>query len=87
MDAGGDAGEEGEVLRKALIVFSRVPVPGATKTRLQKNFTGEECAELHRAILMDLKPLTDGEDWELRVLYPCRRRSGDAETAAGGGRV
>ena len=56
-------------MRKALIVFSRVPVPGATKTRLQKNFTGEECAELHRAILMDLKPLTDGEDWDSFVYY------------------
>ncbi|MFZ3062407.1 MAG: hypothetical protein WA148_01530, partial [Actinomycetota bacterium] len=37
----------------AIIVMTRVPIPGATKTRLQVSLTPEECAELHVAFLLD----------------------------------
>lgn len=39
---------------RALILMTRVPVPGRTKTRLMKILSGEECAELHKSFLMDL---------------------------------
>lgn len=39
---------------KALILMTRVPVPGRTKTRLMKILSGEECAKLHKYFLLDL---------------------------------
>lgn len=39
----------------AVILFTRAPIPGQTKTRLQKLLTPEECAQLHICFLMDLK--------------------------------
>lgn len=38
----------------ALIIMTRIPIPGMTKTRLMKILTGEECAELHKCFLLDL---------------------------------
>jgi len=38
----------------ALIIMTRVPIAGMTKTRLMKILTGEECAEIHRCFLLDL---------------------------------
>lgn len=38
----------------ALILMTRVPLPGQTKTRLMDIMTGEECARLHRCFLKDL---------------------------------
>jgi rSAM/selenodomain-associated transferase 1 len=39
----------------AVILFTRAPIPGQTKTRLQKLLTPEECAQMHICFLMDLK--------------------------------
>lgn len=39
---------------KALILMTRIPIPGKTKTRLMDIFTGERCAELHECFLLDL---------------------------------
>lgn len=39
---------------KALILMTRVPVPGKTKTRLMKILSGEQCAEIHKAFLKDI---------------------------------
>ena len=39
----------------AVILFTRAPIPGQTKKRLQKLLTPEECAQLHICFLMDLK--------------------------------
>lgn len=39
---------------KALILMTRVPVPGCTKTRLMEILSGDECAELHKCFLLDL---------------------------------
>jgi rSAM/selenodomain-associated transferase 1 len=41
-------------MMKALILMTRVPIPGKTKTRLMKILSGEECAKLHRCFLLDL---------------------------------
>lgn len=40
--------------RRALILFTRVPEPGKTKTRLQPTLSAEECVKLHTAILKDV---------------------------------
>jgi len=41
-------------LRAALVLMSKAPIPGKTKTRLQSHLKPEECAELHRAFLKDI---------------------------------
>ena len=38
-----------------LILFTRLPAAGRTKTRLMPYFSGEQCRELHIAMLKDLK--------------------------------
>ncbi len=38
----------------ALILMTRIPIPGKTKTRLINIFTREECAQLHKCFLLDL---------------------------------
>lgn len=37
-----------------VILMSRVPVPGCTKTRLQSHLSGEECGLLHEAFIKDM---------------------------------
>ncbi|MBS4538040.1 TIGR04282 family arsenosugar biosynthesis glycosyltransferase [Clostridium sp. D2Q-11] len=44
---------------KALILMTRIPIPGKTKTRLMSILSADECAALHRAFLMDLFLLFD----------------------------
>ena len=46
--------------RPALIIFSKVPLPGRTKSRLQEELTAEEAALFHRACLLDLNNLALG---------------------------
>lgn len=38
----------------ALILMTRIPIPGKTKTRLMEILTPEECAQLHRCFLIDI---------------------------------
>ncbi|MEI6857792.1 TIGR04282 family arsenosugar biosynthesis glycosyltransferase [Psychrilyobacter sp.] len=38
----------------AVVIMSRIPVPGKTKTRLEGFLTSKECADLHRAFLKDI---------------------------------
>lgn len=38
----------------ALIMMTRVPIPGQTKTRLMDIMSGSECADLHNAFLRDI---------------------------------
>lgn len=40
--------------QEAIILFTRVPYPGATKTRLMPVYSGRECAELHTCFLRDI---------------------------------
>lgn len=40
--------------KKALIIFTRVPEPGKTKTRLMPYFTPKQCAKLHTCFLKDI---------------------------------
>lgn len=45
---------------KAIILMTRIPTPGKTKTRLMEVLSAEECAEIHRCFLKDIfKELSD----------------------------
>ncbi|WP_050607054.1 TIGR04282 family arsenosugar biosynthesis glycosyltransferase [Clostridium niameyense] len=43
----------------ALIIMTRIPVAGKTKTRLMKILTGEQCASIHKSFLMDILNTTN----------------------------
>lgn len=55
--------------KKAIIIFTRIPVPGHTKTRMMPYCTAEECAELHRCFLRDIAPLGSALDADVYVYY------------------
>lgn len=56
-------------MRRAMICFTRVPVPGRTKTRLMPLLSGEECAALHTAFLRDIADVCGQLDAHLFVAY------------------
>ena len=41
-------------MQASLVLMSRAPIAGKTKTRLESHLTAEECADLHRAFLRDI---------------------------------
>ncbi len=41
-------------MKNALIMMTRVPIPGKTKTRLQTHMTPEQCAMLHTCFIKDI---------------------------------
>jgi rSAM/selenodomain-associated transferase 1 len=41
-------------MKAAVVVMSRIPNPGCTKTRLMTKLSGEDCAAFHRACLCDI---------------------------------
>ena len=56
-------------MRRALICFTRPPIPGRTKTRLMPLLSGEECAALHTAFLRDIAAVCGRVDADLYVAY------------------
>ena len=56
-------------MRRAIICFTRAPIPGQTKTRLMPRLTGEQCAGLHRAFLRDLSRTFAQVDADLYIAY------------------
>ena len=57
-------------MKRALIIFTRVPIPGKTKTRLRQILTPEECAEAHSAFLRDqIDACTRPDRWDLTVFF------------------
>lgn len=50
------------MMNKAVILFTRVPIAGQTKTRLQPFLSADQCAQLHKAFLKDIYA-------ELRLLH------------------
>lgn len=56
-------------MKKAIICFTRVPVPGKTKTRLIPLLGGEHCAELHTAFLRDIARECAAVDAEIFVAH------------------
>ena len=56
-------------MKNAVILFTRVPRPGATKTRLLPVLSPEQCAGLHWAFLKDLARVYEGLEADLFVAY------------------
>ncbi len=56
-------------MREAIIVFTRVPIPGKTKTRLEKMITKEECANIHINFLKDIKNICDILKRDIFIFY------------------
>lgn len=73
--------------KEAIILFTRIPLPGQTKTRLMPTYTPEECAQIHSCFLRDqvaccqsagrdlfLCYAPQGELDELYQIYPQKNR-------------
>lgn len=56
-------------MNNALILFTRVPIPGATKTRLIPFLTGEECAQVHSCFVKDIYEKAKTIQADLFVFY------------------
>ena len=57
---------------KALIIFTRVPIPGQTKTRLMPFLTAQECVDLHTCFLNDILRKVGELDASLFLFYTPR---------------
>lgn len=55
--------------RNALIVFTREPEPGLTKTRLMPYYTPDQCTEIHRCMLRDISRQTKMTDADIIVSH------------------
>ena len=55
-------------MNQALILFTRVPLAGKTKTRLQQALTPDQCARAQKAFLRDLTGNCRGP-WDMLVFY------------------
>lgn len=55
--------------KRALIIFTRVPVPGQTKTRLLPYFTPKQCAKLHTCFLKDIAKMCGQTDAEIFICH------------------
>lgn len=63
-------------MKNALILMTRVPIPGKTKTRLETHFTPEQCAELHTCFLKDIYKASKAVSADVFVYFtPDRHRS------------
>lgn len=56
-------------MNRALILFTRVPIPGKTKTRLMPFLSGEECAQLHTCFVKDIYEKAKQVEADLFVFY------------------
>ena len=61
-------------MKKAIIVFTRVPFPGQTKTRMMPYLTEKECAQLHGCFLKDIGAECQKVDADLFVYYTDDRK-------------
>lgn len=55
----------------ALILMTRVPIPGRTKTRLMEVLSANECAQIHRCFLLDIFNTFKAvkEDMDIYITY------------------
>ncbi len=56
-------------MREAIIIFTRVPIPGQTKTRLQSFLTKNQCAEIHKNFLKDIKQICEKLKRDIFIFY------------------
>ncbi len=55
--------------KNAVIVFTRVPIAGQTKTRMMPYLTGKQCARLHTCFLKDIAEECEKTEADLYVYY------------------
>ncbi len=56
-------------MKKAIILFTRAPVPGQTKTRLMPFLSGKDCAAVHSEFIRNASCACQGVDADLLVYY------------------
>lgn len=56
-------------MKQAIILFTRVPQAGKTKTRMMPYLTAEECKRLHICFLQDLRQQCQQTPAELFINY------------------
>lgn len=56
-------------MREAIIIFTRVPIPGQTKTRLQSFISKNQCAEIHKCFLRDIKHTCEKLKRDIFIFY------------------
>ena len=61
-------------MKKAIIIFTRVPFPGQTKTRMMPYLSEKECADLHGCFLKDIGAECQKVDADLFVYYTDDRK-------------
>lgn len=57
------------MMKRAVIIFTRAPIPRQTKTRMMPYFTPKECAELHECFLKDIRRECDRVKADIFVCY------------------
>ncbi len=70
--------------KRALIIFTRVPVPGMTKTRLMPYLTPGQCARLHECFLKDIAKICPGTGADIFVCYTLPETEKSGRLSAGG---
>ncbi len=56
-------------MKKAIIIFTRIPLPGKTKTRMMPALSGRKCAALHTCFLKDIYGACSKTDADVFVDY------------------
>ncbi|MDR0923510.1 MAG: TIGR04283 family arsenosugar biosynthesis glycosyltransferase [Hungatella sp.] len=56
-------------MRQAIIIFTRVPMPGRTKTRMMPQLSPRQCAKLHTCFLKDIKKECETWGADIFVCY------------------
>lgn len=56
-------------MKQALIVFTRIPIPYKTKTRLQTILSPFECANLHKMMLYDIADQLTVDNYDIYIFY------------------
>lgn len=56
-------------MSRALIIFTREPEAGTTKTRMMPVYDPEECKEMHKCFLMDIYSEVSSVDADLIICY------------------
>lgn len=56
-------------MKNAIICFTRIPIPGQTKTRLMPLLGGDRCAALHTAFLQDISAVCSAVETDLFVAH------------------
>jgi hypothetical protein len=56
-------------MKEAIIILTRVPIAGKTKTRLMPVYTAKECAEIHAAFLKDIYTECKKTEKDIFIFY------------------